>query len=988
MPFSKKNNGQKKIGIIHVIFLALLLGLLVFFLAKDAIVVSQVLEINEFMASNRVTITDEDGDYPDWIELYNSGSSTLNLEGFWLSDDLLDPLKWQFPAVSLEPGEFLLVFASGKNRRDPAGPYLHTNFRISAQGETLVLSSADGRIIDSIETGEMYSNVSMGRKKENRDKWVYYLDPTPGKANNTTGYSELLFPEKENASVYINEFMTSNKTSIIDEDGDLSDWIEIYNSGSEPKNLDQYWLSDKDDNPFKWRFPEVVLEAGEYLVVFASGKDRRDPQGIYLHTNFRLNDRNDTLMFSTPEGKLIDEIVIRNMAADASYGRDPEDIDKWLYYPTPTPGEENYTQGVEYLSGKKLVENHSLHINEVMALNLKTIADEDGDYPDWIEIYNSGDSPVNLEGFGLSDKTDQPFRWVFPEITIEPEEYLLVFASGKDRTSPESGRLHANFRIHITGEPVVLTSPTGEVIDELHTGKLLPDVSVGRHPDGEAGKVFFKEPTPGAANLTVPLDTYAPQPVFSHRGGFYDEEISLSFHLESPLPGAVIRYTLDGKEPTEESPVYEEPVTIDKNTVVRARTFAQGRMPGRTVNHSFFINESTTVAVVSIAMDPKDLWDPREGIYVKGYNASSEFPYLGANFWKDMEKPIHMQVFEPDGRLGFSFDAGIKIAGQYSRAMDQKSFNIFARNRYGYNVMEYPFFPGEPLTTFKAITLRTSGQDAVMSKIRDSMMTSLLDVTDLDYQLSRPAIVFINGQYWGVYNIRERINKYFIAYNHDVDPEKVDLLQGNSMIRAGCNKEYLELHDFVSRNDMRITENYEHVKTQMDVENFIDFWAAQIYFANTDSANIRFWKERSPEGKWRWIVFDLDWGFFNVNHNTLYYVTNPEGTGIGRRLSTALIVNLLKNKEFESLFIERLAYHLNNTFKTERVLATIDEFAGAIEAEMPRNQARWGGTISGWYSQVQMLRNFAEKRQAIMMPHIQRKFNLTSEEMQIFDAWN
>ncbi len=987
MPFSKNNQNEKKIRVIHVVSLIGVLLLLVFFLSKNTFG-SHALEINEFMASNRVTITDEDGDYPDWIELYNSGSSTLELEGFWLSDDLLNPLKWQFPAISLEPGEFLLVFASGKNRKDPAGPYLHTNFRISAQGETLVLSTADGRIIDSIDTGEMYSNVSMGRKKGNRDKWVYYLDPTPGAENNTEGYPEILLPEKEDAPVYVNEFMTSNKTSILDEDGNLSDWIEIYNSGSEPINLDQYWLSDKIENPFKWRFPEVVIEAEEYLVVFASGKDQRDPEGIYLHTNFRLNDRDDVIMFSTPDGRLLDEIIIRDMVTDASYGRDQDNKDRWLYYPTPTPGEANYTQGFEYLSGKKLVDDHSLHINEAMALNLKTIADEDGDYPDWIEIYNSGDAPVNLEGYGLSDKPDNPFRWSFPDTTIEPGDYLLVFASGKDRASPESVRLHTNFKIHITGEPLVLTAPSGEVIDEMPTGKLLPDVSVGRHPDGETGRVFFTEPTPGAANLTSPLSAYAPEPIFSHRGGFYDDGFSLSLHLQSPPPGAVIHYTLNGREPTEDSPVYKEPIPIDKTTVVRARAFAEGRLPGRSVNHSFFIQENSTLTVVSIAMDPKDLWDPREGIYVKGYHASSEFPYLGANFWKDMEKPIHLQVFEPDGRLGFSFDAGIKIAGQYSRAMPQKSFNIFARNRYGYNVMEYPFFPGEPLTTFKAITLRTSGQDATLSKIRDSMMTSLLDITDLDYQLSHPANVFINGEYWGVYNIRERINKYFIAYNHDVDPENVDLLQGNSIVRAGSNEEYLALRDFVSRNDMRVTENYEYVKTQMDVESFIDFWVAQIYFANTDSANIRFWKERSPEGKWRWIVYDLDWGFFNVNHNTLYYVTNPEGTGIGRHLSTALLVNLLKNEEFKNLFIERMAHHLNNTFETERVLAVIDKFAGAIEPEMHRHLARWGGTVSGWNSQVQRLRNFAEKRQAIILPHIRRKFNLTNEEMKMFDAWN
>jgi hypothetical protein len=390
---------------------------------------------------------------------------------------------------------------------------------------------------------------------------------------------------------------------------------------------------------------------------------------------------------------------------------------------------------------------------------------------------------------------------------------------------------------------------------------------------------------------------------------------------------------------------------------------------------------------VSILMDPKDLWDPRDGMYVMGYNAQSEFPHVGANFWKDMEKAIHMQVFEPRGKLGISLDGGIQIGGQYSRAMPQKTFNVFARKRYGSDVMEYPFFPGKTLSTQKAITLRTSGQDAAMSKIRDAMMTRLIADTGLDYQAYRPCVVFLNGEYWGLYNIRERINKFFIAYNHGVDPEKVDLLQGNTMVREGNADHYVAMRSFVASNDMSRMDNYEHVKTLMDVENFMDYWIAEIYFANTDSANIRFWRERTEGARWRWIVYDTDWGFFDVDHNSLAYVTNPEGTGIGKHLSTVLLVNLLKNDEFREEFIRRLAYHLNVTFAPERVVGIIDEMAAAIEPEMPAHRQRWGGTMSGWRNHIQRLRTFAEKRPAIVTGHIQRKFNLTHQEMEMFDAW-
>ncbi len=984
MHFNQEERTWKKVQMKHIFILAGILIVLVMIFSRDASG-SHSLVINELMLSNRVTITDEDGDYPDWIELHNTGNFALELEGYWLSDDPTNPLKWQFPAISIGPREYLLLFASGKDRGDAAAGYLHTNFRLSAGGETLLLSTADGHIIDSVETGPMPSNISYGRKPGAKDHWVYFYDATPGSSNRDEGFKELEYAREENSPVYINEFLTSGRTSIPDMDGDLSDWIEIVNSGDSPIDLAGYWLSDKDYNPYKWKFPSVILAPGEYLVVFASGKHRTDPGARSLHTNFKLNDTNDTLIFSTHEGSIIDEIKIRNMITNVSFGRDQEDRERWLYYPYPTPGQENHTQGFEELSGKELKTSYPLVINEAMAMNTQTIADDYGEYSDWLEIYNAGDTPVDLEGFGLSDKSQEPFRWTFPAVTIEPEEYLLVFASGKDEVS-KKGVLHTNFSLRASGEEVILSAPTGERIDELAMGLLSPGISVGRHPQGEPGRFFFVAPSPGAPNAEDVFQAYAPEPAFSQHGGFYDAPLLVTLAPALPQSGAAIRFTIDGQEPTETSDLYKGAIPVDKTTVVRAKTFADGMLPSRTVNHTYLIQEETELAVISIFMDPKDLWDPRVGIYVKGYNASPDFPYVGANFWKDWEKPVHIQLFEPDGKMGFGMDAGIKIGGQYSRAMPQKIFNVFARNQYGYSVMEYPFFPDKPLTTYKALTLRTSGQDATLSKMRDAMQTSLLEDTTLDYQAYRPVAVYLNGQYWGLYNIRERINKYFIAYNHDVDPEKVDLLQANRTVRAGNAVHYVALREFVSKNDMRVAKNYDYVASQLDIENFMDYWIAQIYFANTDSANIRFWRERAEGAKWRWIPYDTDWGFFSLHHNTLASVTNPEGTGVARRLSTVMLVNLLKNESFKSEFMQRFAYHMNNTFTPERVLGVIDRMEAEIESEMPRHLQRWGGSMASWRNQVQRLRNFAIQRPAIVLRHFQAKFRLSNKEMEIFDA--
>ncbi|MDW7740330.1 MAG: lamin tail domain-containing protein, partial [Bacillota bacterium] len=750
------------------------------------------LVINEVMASNRSTLVDEDGDYPDWFEIYNPGNTAISLDGYWITDDSADPYKWPFPAVEIGPQEYLVIFASNKDRRNPDGK-LHANFTLSATSSTLILVDPEASVIDTVTTTDMLSNVSYGRVEENPSEWAYFLDATPGAANSEEPFEQVTdMPRLEEKPVLINEFITSNRTSLPDEDGDLSDWIEIYNPNDFPVNMERYWLSDKIDNPYKWRFPAVTIEPGEFLVIFASGKNRSNPEGIYLHTNFSLNDRDDTLILSTPEGAVIEEIEIRNMERDVSYGRDPDNPDRWLYFTRPTPGEPNYTQGFEHFSGSPVP---NLIISEAMAENVTTIADEDGEYSDWIEIYNPGDFAVNLNGFGLSDSADEPYRWKFPEVTIEPGEYLLVFASGKDRADTDSAYLHTNFKIQATGETLVLYHPSGIMLDSMHTGMLSPDMSVGRSPENRSNRYFFETPAPGAVNVSSVYSGYSLPPVISHPGGFYTS--GLFVDMTSPGPGSVIRYTLDGTVPDENSPVYSEPLAINDTSVLRAVSFEEGKLPSPVENRTYFIDTDHNLTVVSVIMDPKDLWDPVQGIYVKGYGASSTFPYKGANFWKDMEKPIHLELYEPEGLLGISMDAGIKIGGQYSRAMDQKIFNVFFRNIYGYNELRYPLFPEKDLTHFKALTLRTSGQDSVYSKIRDIMMTSLLGDMGLDYQAHRQAVLYLNGEYWGIYNIRERANRYMIAHNHDLDPDKIDLLQANWIVRAGSNADYLDLLNFV-----------------------------------------------------------------------------------------------------------------------------------------------------------------------------------------------
>jgi len=256
----------------------------------------------------------------------------------------------------------------------------------------------------------------------------------------------------------------------------------------------------------------------------------------------------------------------------------------------------------------------TLAINELMVSNKTQLPDEDGDFSDWIEIYNYGDEPISLKGFGLSDNENDPFAWVFPDVTINPKEFLIVWASGKDRPDP-LGELHTNFKISKYGETIILTHENGTTIDKVTFGSIEEDFTIGRKPDGVGEWVIYEDITPGNANSVIVYEMPNSPPEVSHQRGFYTQPFLLE--LKTDVSDAVIRYTLNGSEPTKDSPVYTEPIEIKdrtdepskyaniqstsfdwkppkgkifKATVVRARLF-KGDVPiSDVVTHTYFVS--------------------------------------------------------------------------------------------------------------------------------------------------------------------------------------------------------------------------------------------------------------------------------------------------------------------------------------------------------------------------------------------------------------
>ena len=310
----------------------------------------------------------------------------------------------------------------------------------------------------------------------------------------------------------------------------------------------------------------------------------------------------------------------------------------------------------------------------------------------------------------------------------------------------------------------------------------------------------------------------------------------------------IIRYTLDATVPNPSSEVYSIPVEVNKNTVIRASIFRDKFIPSRPATRTYVNSHMHELPIVTLVTDPQNIFDEVSGIYTD------------PNFLEDLETEIHFSFYEPTGELGIAMDAGVKIYGGYSRKLPQKSMAIYARGRYGYSELEYPLFPSLDYQSFQSIVLRNTGNDWLRANMRDVVATSLMDGSGLETQAFRPAAVYLNGEYWGFYNIREKISEHFLDDKINVKKSKINLLELDGDVIQGSNEHYFDLIEFITNNSLDSAENFNFISNEIDIENLIAYQVAQIYFDNRDwpMANIKFWN--SPDTKWRWILYDTDFG--------------------------------------------------------------------------------------------------------------------------------
>lgn len=887
----------------------------------------------------------------------------------------------------------------------------------------------------------------------------------------------LLFPlmESRGQEVRINEVMSSNASTLADEEGDFSDWIELYNSGNQGVSLEGWGLSDSPGKPFKWVFPEVFLPAGEYLLVWCSGKDYRPVPGMWTN-----GIRREVYpgIFGT---------AVSALTGHPSYPGEPAGC-QLLKGKFEAPADEfnNFGQRMHgflkapvtgtftfYLASD---DNGELWISsDTTRAGLRLIAQ----VPEWThqgeyDKYPSQKSaPVFLEEGKMyylmalaKDGTGGDHLsvgWEWPDGTLErPMQGKHLFWTG--------GELHTGFSISAEGESLLLTSPEGKSVSVMAPVALTSGISWGVAGDGTLA--YFDQPTPGGANSAFSYAEILAPPGFSHPGGFYDKPFDLS--LSPSHEGVSIVYTLDGSLPSVEnlsgtsypylnqyrkepgskagqllyrtyrsfeyaqpvhvtersgeanqisristtydaSPWYLPSAPVEKAVVVRARSFRDGALPSPVVSHTYFVRSGgappNPLPVISLSVQEDAFFDFEKGIYVAGSdfeNWRSANPQgiadggISANYHRsgdEWEVPAHIELFDSTGSRWLGQNVGVRIHGNWSNANPFKSLRIYARNEYGKSTLDYPFFESRPYQSYKRIILRNSGNDIWYTLFRDAALQEMVSHMQFETQAFQPSVLYLNGEYWGIHNLRERVDKYFLSAKFGVNEEQLDILEGNMAVDEGDNSHYAAMMDYLLANGAGEATHYNRVKEMMDMESYRDYMISEIFMANTDwpGNNIKYWRLQTPEylpeagpgrdGRWRWILFDADFSFGiyrpeEYSLDMMRFTTRADGPDWPNPpWSTLLFRKLLENEEFKTGFIIRFCDQLNTAFLPGVVHGIIDGMQAAIEPEMERQMGRWKipSSLNSWYNNITLMKNFAGKRPAYARSHLQSYFGLASD---------
>ncbi|WP_420458910.1 CotH kinase family protein [Neolewinella sp.] len=471
--------------------------------------------------------------------------------------------------------------------------------------------------------------------------------------------------------------------------------------------------------------------------------------------------------------------------------------------------------------------------------------------------------------------------------------------------------------------------------------------------------------------------------------GVFAQTQRVSIRGGAPIAiGGAIFYSTDGSTPSLRSAPYTgSPIRVSASQVLRAAVFTGSEQQGRAIGGSYLIGEpESELLTVSVGIDPWRLFSPTSGWFMPGPDAGRDlWDPRGANWWTHAEHPAHVDLIEADGRVVHDGTLGLRMFGGVSRMHPQKSFSLSGRKEYGNKRIDYPLFGKDAPQTFRFLVVRNGGSDWGRSFIRDALLSSLLvDASwDLDHQASRPVRVYLNGAYWGMYHLREKINPRYLAEHHPgVDKDSLSLLEHQQTLKHGSIREYRALHDFITTQDLSDTAVFSGLNELMDVDNFQRLQIAQTYFDNRDAGgNIRYWRPDRSDGRFRWILYDVDQGFGLHRQegwtiNTLAFLTDPAGPSWPNPpWSTLFQRRLLTNATYRRTFVNRTLDYLNSDFSPEAVAEQTERTIAGVVDEMPRHLRRWEQSERQWQYHLDQLRRFGQYRPANLREHFRAYFS-------------
>ncbi len=894
--------------------------------------------LSEIMSNNRL-YPNIQGQILDYIELHNPTTNPVDISNYKLADNEFT-VGYTFPqGTVMAAGSYLVLYC------DTNGGNGYGQFGISKDGESIYLYNSANVLVQQVKVPSLGNDTPYVRQTDGT--WQAGTWGTPGYENTESGYqlwlASLNIPE---VSVVFHEVQTANRSAIVGADGSFCDWLELYNPDDTPAVLDGYFLSNDPEDPYQWKIPALTVPAGGYTVL---------PCGDGSGAPFGLSKNGCTLTLTGPVGNPVTQLSVPALEEDHVWQR----MEDGTYGQTDlyTPGFENAKAGYDSFLAQRGIPG-PLMISEVMAANDRYLVQSDGEYYDWLELKNISDQPIDLGDFCLSDDSQLLQLFSLPAQTLQPGELMVVILSGN--TDLTDRYIHAPFRISKRGGYLYISHKETGLCDLLRLEELPPLTTVGR-TDGQL--MYYSTPTPGQEN-TGGTAAIADDPFVQTPGGIYNDVESVSVVLSGE---GDIRYTLDGSVPTEQSQVYKEPITLTKTATVRAKTFSANALPSKTVTSCYIINEHHTLPVLSVSADPEAMFG-YGGIYTQ--------------YYQNIEIPCNLALYEDAG--SFSVDCGIKMFGHTGLQMAKKSFKVNFRGHYGADLLTYPVYGADGPEVYDSLIIR-SGQDYPQSIFRDELFVNLCrQMSDnVLAQRDKFCILYINGQYRGIYCLKEAFSEFFYATNRNVTEQSVDMVQAP----VYPSSDIFQFMNYLGSHDMTDPENYAYACTVFNMESLIDWIIIQGYSTNGDvQQNLRYFRSSDNGGTYEMAFYDLDWAFYYHLAFTDVLSNDREMNWQHLRLTT----RIMRNPAFRQRFLERCSYHMANTLSNENVLATIDYYEQLLAPEVERERARWGGTYNGWLSYVNSLRRFITQHDHLgdMVRRLQRYIGLTQEEIDTyFGRW-